>query len=221
MPAPGQQSLGLHPFDHDVKDDVFVAGRGDLPLHTLAGRKGFSLERHAEPIAEFLGIRQCAPGPRTRRFEQDISFNWTLNATFLLHVCQRGVGRRFWAVFDLNTTERSAVPHVKAAQLRIDWRAFSASEHRLSERHNVHLSDDPSICCAPGRRTASGDAAGDGKLLLSKRFNLAAVRVIRLQMQIRKAQQRNRDAVCVATAYHVTEYMIGFSWCAAFHVAQH
>ena len=65
MPAPGKQSLRLHAFDQHVKDDVFVTGIGDLSLHTLTGCKGFALERHTEPVAEFLGIRQRPPDPRT------------------------------------------------------------------------------------------------------------------------------------------------------------
>jgi hypothetical protein len=52
-----KQSFRLYVFDQHVKDDVFVTRIGDLPLHTLTGCEGHSLERHTEPVAEFLGIR--------------------------------------------------------------------------------------------------------------------------------------------------------------------
>jgi hypothetical protein len=75
MPAPGNEALRLHAFDHHIKDDVFVAGIGDLALYAFASCKGFPLKHYAEPVAEFFGIRKRAPDARPRRLEQNCSFD--------------------------------------------------------------------------------------------------------------------------------------------------
>jgi hypothetical protein len=54
---------------------MFVSGVGNAPMDGRTRDKGFAFEIHAEPVAEFFSIRQCAPDSPTRRLDQDLSFN--------------------------------------------------------------------------------------------------------------------------------------------------
>src|SRR6202789_1946963 len=75
MPAPGQQSLRNDAFYEHLHHEVLVAGIRYLPFHGPACGEGFAFEIDAEPSAKFFRVRQCAPDSRSRRLQQNLSFN--------------------------------------------------------------------------------------------------------------------------------------------------
>src|SRR5262245_55104401 len=74
MPGEGEQTLGLHGFDHDLPFYMFVARIGDLGTrHPPYGER--RLELDAKPRSELAVVGQRAPDARDGCLELDLLFN--------------------------------------------------------------------------------------------------------------------------------------------------
>ena len=71
MPAVRKQFLGFDTIDNRIEIDMLVAGKGERPTRAVPWREGLALQIRAEPVAEFLGVRERAPDARAWRVDDD------------------------------------------------------------------------------------------------------------------------------------------------------
>src|SRR5712691_1319330 len=85
MPAVRHPALGIQPLDGDLDGHVPVAGQRDLAMGMPAWSEG-TLDLHAEPGAELLGVGKCPPDSRAWCAQKDLFLD-AVRGVMQLHGC--------------------------------------------------------------------------------------------------------------------------------------